>query len=479
MSKKINLGYPKIVGTVRNINVPEPWFWQTGYSGRWQSPEQVRERVTKAYTFATDSDSLGEFAYDNIIPYLDPYDGWLQNLGWTFHIDNYKVFLRNGEKFLVPVPASEWNVPQWNRTLDKIPDEFKFPDPRWKDQIPDDLLEALRRGQAFLLFYSLWEIGTVFPERFEKFIKENRIPASSVIIANPNLEQKKIFEFFPEKPHIIYWNSFEDQPWVSLPYDQRPQQLEEWREKYQNLKRPSKFLCLNRRWSSERLFLSGYLRAKHAESSIVSQGTSQIQKNENTTGIAAINNLQREGLDSETPIQKEIFKFYREFGDKSICVSPDQKISIGMDNATYLVKDLQNSAYINIVTETCFPYKRGIFFTEKTYKPIWCLQPFILVAAPHALEKLRNLGFQTFSRWWDESYDDIEDDQSRLEAICKLVDNLDSHPLEWFQNFYKEAEDVLVHNWREYSLDAVLRNYPDIITQFSNILEHNGTVSLA
>ena len=109
---KINLGYPKIVGTVRGRNVPEPWCWQTGYSGRWASPEEVKNRVKSAYSYPQDSDELGGFAYETVIPYLDPYDNFIMGLGYNINIDNYKAFLESGEKFICPIHASEWNVPQ-------------------------------------------------------------------------------------------------------------------------------------------------------------------------------------------------------------------------------------------------------------------------------------------------------------------------------------------------------------------------------
>lgn len=467
---KINLGYPKIVGTVRGRNVPEPWFWQTGYSGRWASPEEVKNRVKSAYSYPQDSDELGGFAYETVIPYLDPYDNFITGLGYNINIDNYKAFLESGEKFICPIHASEWNVPQWTRMQKDIPDESKFPDPRWKGQIPDDLLEALRKGQAFLLFYSLWEIGSVYPDGIDKFTRENNIPVSSIIVANPNFEQEKIFETISKKPHLIYWNSFADMPWFGTAYRDRPKQLESWKNN-KHLDRSKKFLCLNRRWSAERIFLTGYLRAEHSDSSIISQGTSQGQAHEKTTGQAALDRLQREGVGNYSTIFRKIQNFYSKFLNSSVCISPDQVVVEGMDNMAGLSEDLQNSAYINIVTETCFPYTGGVFFTEKIYKPIWCLQPFILVAAPHSLEYLRSLGFQTFDRWWDESYDTVEGFQPRLEAICKLIDRLDKHPLEWFKETYKEMEEVLINNFNVYALDSVQDNYTKVLREISKIVK--------
>ena len=45
-----------------------------------------------------------------------------------------------------------------------------------------------------------------------------------------------------------------------------------------------------------------------------------------------------------------------------------------------------------------------IHITEKTYKPIAFMQPFILVAAAGSLRHVQDMGFKTFNEFWDESY---------------------------------------------------------------------------
>ena len=60
--------------------------------------------------------------------------------------------------------------------------------------------------------------------------------------------------------------------------------------------------------------------------------------------------------------------------------------------------------FLNIVTETLFNAD-SIFLSEKTYKPIYMCQPFIIFGNPNSLKKLKELGYKTFDKWWDESYD--------------------------------------------------------------------------
>ena len=64
------------------------------------------------------------------------------------------------------------------------------------------------------------------------------------------------------------------------------------------------------------------------------------------------------------------------------------------------------------------------FPTEKTYKVIGCSRPFIAHTTPYFLKGLRQLGYKTFSPFIDESYDLIEDNTERLNAIVKEVNRI-------------------------------------------------------
>ena len=77
-----------------------------------------------------------------------------------------------------------------------------------------------------------------------------------------------------------------------------------------------------------------------------------------------------------------------------------------------------------LVTETVATGRR-LHLTEKIFKPICLRMPFIVVGTCHSLEYLRSYGFKTFATLWDESYDTIEDDHLRIEAIARVLQDLD------------------------------------------------------
>jgi hypothetical protein len=86
-------------------------------------------------------------------------------------------------------------------------------------------------------------------------------------------------------------------------------------------------------------------------------------------------------------------------------------IDDGVDSRSNPVADGNNlkflESYLHIVTETeCFETDK-YWFTEKIFKPIWCMQPFVIVGFQDSLKYLKSLGYKTFDNWIDESYDDI------------------------------------------------------------------------
>lgn len=77
-------------------------------------------------------------------------------------------------------------------------------------------------------------------------------------------------------------------------------------------------------------------------------------------------------------------------------------------------------AFWQVVTETVFYYDK-LHLTEKIFKPIVSKQPFMLLAAPGNLAYLKSYGFKTFDSVIDESYDLIQDNDLRIEAVVKQL----------------------------------------------------------
>lgn len=102
-------------------------------------------------------------------------------------------------------------------------------------------------------------------------------------------------------------------------------------------------------------------------------------------------------------------------------------------------------SYFNITTETYFA-ESITTFTEKILKPIEGLQPFIVIATPYYLKKLKTLGFKTFDSIWDESYDLIENKYDRINKIFNIVDEISSWDIEYCDKIYKSVLDICIYN---------------------------------
>ena len=65
--------------------------------------------------------------------------------------------------------------------------------------------------------------------------------------------------------------------------------------------------------------------------------------------------------------------------------------------------------------------KGTIFISEKTWKPIMVGHPFIMVGNKNNLKFLKDLGYKTFDKWIDESYDDIEDENYCEDSFKNII----------------------------------------------------------
>ena len=111
---------------------------------------------------------------------------------------------------------------------------------------------------------------------------------------------------------------------------------------------------------------------------------------------------------------------------------------------TRILNDVYKDTWVSLITESSyFDYEHSVFISEKTFKPIACMQPFIIVGSKHTLKYLRQLGYQTFDGFIDESYDDC-DDEDRFSAIIKSLEKIKQikDKISWLGSM----REILEHN---------------------------------
>jgi len=110
--------------------------------------------------------------------------------------------------------------------------------------------------------------------------------------------------------------------------------------------------------------------------------------------------------------------------------------------------DLYSDSYFNIVLETMIDIdnSNGQFVTEKTFKPIFNNQFFVVVSSVDHLRHLRDLGYQTFGRCIDESYDSVTNNQDRFEAVLDLTKSLIRSGQDNLHRLYLDLAPEIQHN---------------------------------
>jgi hypothetical protein len=100
---------------------------------------------------------------------------------------------------------------------------------------------------------------------------------------------------------------------------------------------------------------------------------------------------------------------------------------------------------IDIVVES---HVAGTTFypTEKTTRSIWLKKPFIMFASKDYLCYLRQLGFRTFSDFWDEDYDAYEG-RERYVKILQLIYNLAKKSTIELEKMYWAMKYTLDYNY--------------------------------
>lgn len=134
-------------------------------------------------------------------------------------------------------------------------------------------------------------------------------------------------------------------------------------------------------------------------------------------------------------------------------------------------------SFVHLVNETVF-YDQKLHLTEKVFKPIVSLRPFVLVSAPGNLGYLRSYGFATFGDWWDESYDDLVDPDERLDAITKIITDLCSKPFDEIKKMLADMKPVLDYNKRHFFSGFRKRIVDELVDNFDACIRiwNNGRI---
>ena len=206
-------------------------------------------------------------------------------------------------------------------------------------------------------------------------------------------------------------------------------------------KKEKKFLSLNRRWHDHRLLLvCGLSHNNLLEHGYVSLGVAPEEVSQ---------------------AQQTIDKLHRQYKSEYIKLGFDKiknNLPLQIDMVDLRVNQFQTTSLpIEFYQKSCFSLvsstsavdyiEKAVGFTEKEIKPILARHPFIIHNLSGVLAHLKSMGFLTFEKWFDESYDEEIDDNKRLIKITDEVKRLSEISFEQWNIMLGEMTPVLEHNY--------------------------------
>jgi hypothetical protein len=120
--------------------------------------------------------------------------------------------------------------------------------------------------------------------------------------------------------------------------------------------------------------------------------------------------------------------------------------------ASDMPESLFKSTLLSLVSETLEKSIEGtsIFYSEKTFKPMIFNHPICIFGQPNANKYLENLGYKTYEKYFDLSFDSIEDYSERLDAQVNSLELLNEQLLSMTSkqklDWYMQGIDVIEHN---------------------------------
>jgi hypothetical protein len=210
---------------------------------------------------------------------------------------------------------------------------------------------------------------------------------------------------------------------VILGYDYNIQQMHQVNRIYNKKDKPYKFLFLNGRARPHRL----YLWQKLKQLGWLDQSLCTMLEGEEIKQLPAKYEVEQYQQNRISPNSTKLIKhqmFNNSWGEIYACAEP------------YV------DSYFSLVTETVVDCPHS-FRTEKIAKPLLLGHPWIAAANRGFYRDLQNLGFRTFAHIIDESFDQIDNTQDRLDRITEIVNDLCQQDL---ASFVDSCYSVCIYN---------------------------------
>lgn len=314
--------------------------------------------------------------------------------------------------------------------------------------ISHHVLDNIRNGRGYFLIENMFE-AIVYDQFFEimhSYFDKHRIPRNKIIYQVGCANAEELYEKYcnlhniepQNRMKVVFWDQVE---WnVSLSMKNLPTRQNE--KTLDSIKKT--FLVFNRRYRTHRTKLTLlFKKFDLLKDSWYSMPATNVDGRNNNTFMHQVDWMFVNKIGISRQEVEELYSILPLRNDN--ITNLNDMINVVSRN----VQQLYDSSLITVVTETFFETP-VISVTEKSLKPLFYKQPFIIAGAPYSLEYLRKKGYKTFSNWFDESYDTETDHDARIIKIAEVCRTINAWSPEQKQKFIEETKDVLEHNFNTF-----------------------------
>ena len=329
--------------------------------------------------------------------------------------------------------------------------------------VKPDILKQIQNNQIKIAFHNIHEGFNNISISILKLVAKYGIPTKNVIIITANHDLKIWTERAAQRintqvPRIVLCESFEITASRTLDYFiSKIGSMEAWiKYTYHPDSITHQYLNLNRRQRCHRPMLVCALIAKDLlETGKVSFGNSDFGEGEGNTQSEIIDNVPAY-WQAQPDLRKLIIQSRRKILDSLPLYLDTTDLVTNRASSIPTDSELYKQTLMSVVSETTFfshtcPWgikmpEPGVFFSEKSWKPILHHQPWIMVSQPYTLQAMKHKGYQTFNEFLDESYDYEENDHQRMFMVLRLIEKISKWTPEKNREFVEYTKPILRHN---------------------------------
>lgn len=342
------------------------------------------------------------------------------NCNTTLH-----VFLRELPSFGIN-PETNFTDPTFC-TLEKTTD--------WKFYKP--MYVGLHTEQRIAICY---EVAAI-----KKFCDRNNISDYIIYTGCYNLNLKRLYPDlqFKTLDYILYWILRNGSTSTITTFNQQQNNPH-----FNKIKH--KFISTNRRYEGIRELITSYMLDYD---SIISYNNSRLDFNMTFKDKDATKKLYWNNINDRLCFDVNLLpeKYKQNLGKlkDSIVADYDMDKEAGdIDDQVgrYMNLDLYYNAFCAIVSESRFFMPFG-HFADKTLNAVKTFRPFILFSSPFTLEYMKSLGFKTFDKFWNESYDNETDHLTRFQKVCDVINYVNNYSVNDCKDLYTQMLPILEHNF--------------------------------